>query len=122
MNIVPETNKPVLLNNETELHVQTVTEGSQSDKKSQMAQKVSSVGCKLLIREPIHAYEISLVFFFQIVQDLSTHGFLSNYVINLAESPLIARVLPKKIVESWIKTEIEKINESTVYIAGIGKV
>ncbi|CAI2355909.1 unnamed protein product [Caenorhabditis sp. 36 PRJEB53466] len=95
LNIVPATSKPVVLNNETELHVQTVTEGSQSDEKSQMAQRVSNI-----------------------VQDLSTQGFLSNYVINLDKAPLVGRVLPKKIVESWIKSEIEKMDKSTIYIAG----
>uniref|UniRef100_A0A8R1I688 Protein kinase domain-containing protein n=1 Tax=Caenorhabditis japonica TaxID=281687 RepID=A0A8R1I688_CAEJA len=31
---------------------------------------------------------------------------------------MVLRVLPKKIVESWIKTEIDKVDTSTIYIAG----
>ncbi|EFP09996.1 hypothetical protein CRE_20862 [Caenorhabditis remanei] len=95
LNIVPATSNPVILTNETELHVQTVTEGSQSDEKAVMAKKVSNI-----------------------VQDLSTHGFLSNYVINLEKIPIIGRVLPRKIVESWIKTDIDRIDKNTIYIAG----
>lgn len=43
-----------MLNNDTELHVQTVTEGSQNDEKATMAQKVSNVSlsifCKLVFK------------------------------------------------------------------------
>ncbi|ULT85065.1 hypothetical protein L3Y34_013630 [Caenorhabditis briggsae] len=95
LNIVPATSNPVILTNQTELHVQTVTEGSQSDEKATMAKKVSSI-----------------------VQDLSTQAFLSNYVIQLEKTPVVGRVLPRKIVESWLKTDVDKIDKNTLYISG----
>ncbi|PIC21596.1 hypothetical protein B9Z55_026375 [Caenorhabditis nigoni] len=95
LNIVPATSNPVILTNQTELHVQTVTEGSQSDEKATMAKKVSSI-----------------------VQDLSTQAFLSNYVIQLEKTPIVGRVLPRKIVESWLKADVDKIDKNTLYISG----
>ncbi|EGT50351.1 hypothetical protein CAEBREN_22942 [Caenorhabditis brenneri] len=95
LNIVPATGSSVVLNNNTELHVQTVVEGSKSDEKANMAHKVSSI-----------------------VQDLSTKGFLSNYVVKLEKSPIIGRVLPKKIVMSWVNEGLEQLDKNTIYIAG----
>lgn len=95
LNIVPATGSSVVLNNNTELHVQTVVEGSKSDEKANMAHKVSSI-----------------------VQDLSTQGFLSNYVVKLEQNPMIGRVLPKKIVMSWVNDGIEKLDKNTIYVAG----
>uniref|UniRef100_A0A1I7TLI2 PEX-1N domain-containing protein n=1 Tax=Caenorhabditis tropicalis TaxID=1561998 RepID=A0A1I7TLI2_9PELO len=93
--IVPETIHPVILNSETELHVQTVMAESQIDGKAFMAHNVSNV-----------------------VNNLSTHGFLSNYVIKLENIPMVIRVLPKHIVEKWLKSEALKLDKNTVYVAG----
>ncbi|CAI5456233.1 unnamed protein product [Caenorhabditis angaria] len=95
LNIIPQTNNPVILNNETELHVQTVLESSDSKTKNQIAQNVS-----------------------KIVQTLSSDGFISNYVIELESKSLSARILPRKIVDSWIKQQSQELDENTIYIAG----
>ncbi|CAB3400785.1 unnamed protein product [Caenorhabditis bovis] len=95
LNISPTTNNPVILDNETELHVQTATENGLNDEKKTLAMNVA-----------------------KIVEGLSNEGFKSNFTIKLEKETVMARVLPRHLADYWMKDIEETVDEATIYIEG----
>ncbi|CAD6187326.1 unnamed protein product [Caenorhabditis auriculariae] len=93
VSVTPPTPHPVLLNEDSELHVQT-------------AEVVSTTG-------KVFENQIS-----KVIDSLSTDAFTSKYVMEGEQTVLETRILPRKIVEAWIKNQVSLIQPSTIYCIG----